>query len=120
MLAHDTCPVSHPGGASVTVLVLDGGAVERHCPPAAHDAPYTQQPPPRDVAHWNMEVTVQTRGQHAGMRVVVVWERVVRVLVMLHWYWVSAQGEAQVEPMWQQPAREGLVGSMMQLRGGLV
>jgi hypothetical protein len=75
------------------------------------------------AGQWNSEVPVQTRPQQAGTTVVIgvrvppVVAVGVRVVVLLHWYWDSAQGESQVEPMWQQPPLEVSLGSMMQLEG---
>lgn len=73
---------------------------------------------PETAGQWNSEAPVQVRGQQAGTRVVEGVAPEVRVVVLLHWYCDSAQGESQVEPMWQQPPLDVSLGSMMQLGRG--
>ncbi len=54
----------HPGGASDRSTDEEGAGVDRQCPEEPQRKPKEQQPPPREEAHWYMEVEAQVRGQH--------------------------------------------------------
>lgn len=123
-------------------MVVSGGGVNTHCPmievsvvaaspvgeTRTHRLPKSQQPFPREAAHWNWEGAAQRRGQQASPVVVVVVVVVVvggrprvmvtvEVAVVVHWYWEAAQGEPQREPRWQQPPKVVFWGLIMQLDG---
>ena len=74
----------HPAGASDSVADDDGGGVDRQWPEEPQRKPNEQHPPPREDAHWNMEVEAQVRGQHCCAVVVVGDGPVVMVVATAH------------------------------------